>query len=114
MDLEVQERGRYLLGACTKCGGDLVLGDEEPYCFQCGDRVYGPIEYKLERRVSDGFRGKSLEKEEKFRESKEAIVKLINEGKDNVPIAESLGLSRREVNEVRLVLKDEGEIKELI
>ncbi len=111
MVLEVQERGRYLLGACTKCGGDLILGEEEPYCFQCGDIVYGLIEYKVERKVSEGYRSESVKKEEKFIDSRKAIIKMINEGKENIPIAESLGLSRREVNEVRLVLRDEGEIK---
>ncbi len=108
MVLEVQERGRYLLKACTKCGGDLILGAEELYCFQCGGIVYNAedIDYNLVRRSSDGYRLKSIHRGARYLEKRKDIVKLLVEGETDNFIADTLGISRRVVNEVRLVLKD--------
>ncbi len=113
MVLEVQERGKYLLKACTKCGGDLILGEEEPYCFQCGHVVYGPVEHKLIRQTSDKYRIKSVERGDRYLKRREDIVEMIRSKgieETDTTIAESLGISRREVTQVRSVLQDKGEI----
>ncbi len=28
---------------CPKCGGQIMADNEDPYCFQCGHRVYAGV-----------------------------------------------------------------------
>ena len=105
MVLEVQERGRYLLKACTKCGGDLILGGEEPYCLQCGDIVYVEINSTWVRDYT-GYSVSSLKKTNRFLERHKDIVKLLGEGHTSTSIADILDISRRTVFEVKTVLEE--------
>ncbi len=109
MVLEVQERGRYLLKACTKCGGDLILGEEDLYCFQCGERVYGEVDYEVKKEASNTYALRSLEKGNRYLERRKAIVEMLESGSKDFYIAETLGISRRIVSQVREVLKDKEE-----